>query len=88
MTDAELIDAMPVTQYLIMDTLAARWRLGEEFWTFPRKVMPMLRKLSDEGWVHWQGGVNQGTVVASLTHRGMKATLTPSYRFGKAWTDE
>ena len=34
---AEDTDSLPPTQYLVLDVLAARYRLGENAWTFPAR---------------------------------------------------
>lgn len=51
MTDLTVadLDALPPTQYLIIETLTARMRLGEPFWPFPEKLRRPLAQLDDIG---------------------------------------
>ncbi len=46
-------DSLPATQYLLMETLAARVRTGETCWTFPRKpaIKVALDRLREAGYV-------------------------------------
>lgn len=64
---------VPPTQYLAMEVLAARWRLGEPTWTFPGHCRPTLRALADKNWVGHKSGVAQGTELAWLTDEGIAA---------------
>lgn len=73
------IDALPPTQYLVMEVLAARRRTGEITWTFPSRITPALRALEAIGAVWWKAGVAQGTCVAGLTDRGQRSALSPTY---------
>ena len=72
------VDALPLTQYLIIETLAARHRLGEPFWTFPNRVKPMLRKLADAGWVSFESAVTND-VRARLTDAGRVGAFDGRY---------
>ncbi|HEY0696758.1 MAG TPA: hypothetical protein VGD43_03005, partial [Micromonospora sp.] len=53
------VDGLPPTQYLILETLAARHRLGELLWTFPsgRAYRHAADQLADAGLVGWKSGV-------------------------------
>lgn len=64
---------------LAMEVLAARYRLGEPFWTFRTVHGPALRALSDEGLAYVMPGVVEGTIRAGLTEDGKKAVLSSTY---------
>ena len=69
------------TEYLILELLAARHRLGEEFWTFPAwgTFRKALRSLERQRLVGWKSGTAQNTFVARLTPFGRLAVLNPEY---------
>jgi len=73
------VDALPPTQYLVMEVLAARWRLGDRAWTFPSRLTPVMRSLEAAGLVWWKSGVVQGTVLAGFTDTGREAALWVGY---------
>lgn len=73
------IDALPLTQYLVLDCLAGRARLGESVWTFQTRTKPALRALEALDLVNWFGGVVEGTVRAQLTPLGRSLLLSDSY---------
>lgn len=73
------VDALPPTQYLIVEVLAARWRTGEQVWTFPARLRSALTPLADAGLVGWKAGIEQGTVLAWLTDAGRAAALDGRY---------
>lgn len=73
------VDALPPTQYLALEVLAARHRLGEHLWTFPTNIRPALEALALAGLVGWKGGATHGTVRAWLTETGRAAVLAGSY---------
>jgi hypothetical protein len=56
MTSPVDVDALPPTQYLILDVLTARMRLGEQFWTFPDRLKPAARALEEAGLVWTRSG--------------------------------
>ena len=70
---------LPPTQYLIMDVLAARTRLGEAMWTFPTSVRPALNALRDRGFLWWKSGVGPYTCEAFLTDAGRAEALYEGY---------
>jgi hypothetical protein len=79
MTDVDT-DRLPPMQYLILEVLAARWRLGERLWTFPAaRISYHLGQLEQLGLVGWKSGVDQGTVRAWLTEKGRAAALSDTY---------
>jgi len=78
-TPSELVDALPVSQLLVMEVLAARARLGENLWTFTDRCRSALRALETAGLVGWKGGVTERTVRAWLTDLGRAGVLSPTY---------
>lgn len=64
---------MPPTEYLVMEVLAARWRLGQNVWTFPTSTLKAIRDLTDQGLVWWKHGTAEHTVLVRLTDAGVKA---------------
>ncbi len=74
------VDGLPASQYLLLEVLAARYRLGEYAWTFPTSARPALRKLAERGLVEWKAGSRHKTVLAWLTDSGRAASLSPDWR--------
>lgn len=73
------LEGLTPTQYLIMSTLVARYRLGEVIWTFPKEVRKQIEELSSLGLVVSMSGMVEGTVRASLTEGAVKEWISPSY---------
>lgn len=46
--DEQQTDNLPATQYLLLETLSARLRLGEPFWTFPMRFHRAALALADQ----------------------------------------
>lgn len=69
----DLLDDLTPTEYLVMEVLAARWRLGEECWTFPAAVAHPLGRLARRGYLDHKSGPVQKTRLAWLTDEGMTA---------------
>lgn len=65
-------DALPPTQYLIMEVLAARHRLGEPYWTFPNRVLPAIRALEKADLAWSRSGPVPGHVQVSLDRQGAR----------------
>ena len=61
------------TEYLVMEVLAARYRLGESCWTFPSRVRPALRALQERGFLEWKSGSVERTSLVWLTQAGQEA---------------
>ncbi len=76
MTDT---DKLPSTQYLCLEVLASRRRLGERLWTFPTTVLQALRELEKAGLVSLLHGIEPKTVRAQLTEAGERAAIDASY---------
>lgn len=71
MTDKpDKTDALPAAQYLILDVLAARHRLGDRVWSFPRKFKPILNRLQAAGLVEWRRSSHPDVLQAWLTPAG------------------
>lgn len=64
---------MTPTEYLVMEVLAARYRTGERFWTFPTFALPAVRRLEARNYVSWKHGVVEKTVLVRLSEEGVKA---------------
>jgi hypothetical protein len=73
------VDNLSPTQYLIMEVLAARFRTGEPFWTFPSRLAPQVKALAAAGLVELMHGIAENTVRARLTREGQDETLDASY---------
>lgn len=72
-------DALTPTQELAMEVLAARHRLGEQFWTFESKLRGTLRTLEDGGLVVIIGGHTAGPVEAHLSAAGRLIYVSATY---------
>nr|WP_221374366.1 hypothetical protein [Actinoplanes polyasparticus] len=72
-------DKLPATQYLCLEVLASRRRLGERLWTFPTSVLQALRELEKAGLVSLMSGIEPKTVRAWLTEDGERAAIDASY---------
>lgn len=73
MPDVLDIESLTPSEYLMMEVLAARHRLGETLWTFPKDQSPTARKLEARGLVWSKSGIAQGTIQVYLTSAGIKA---------------
>ena len=72
-------DSLPPTQYLVLEVLAARARLGEACWTFPARLKPALNALQSLGLIWWRHAPIPDHVRAYLTDTGREAVLSPGY---------
>lgn len=72
-------DRLPPTQYLILDVLAARYRLGEPYWSFPTSVRWALLGLQDAGLVEILGTAAPRAFRVRLTAAGKKLVVTDTY---------
>ncbi len=70
---------LPPTEWLVMEVLAARRRLGEALWSFPTTLRPTLRRLEAKGLVGWKSGVIENTCRAWLTPDALVMWLLPDY---------
>jgi len=62
-----------------MDALAARFRTGETLWNFSNQNRRTANRLEERGLISTMGGNTGGTFRASLTEKGRKAVLSPTY---------
>lgn len=69
------------TEELVMEVLAARYRLGEHLWPFSsdRHTSRAINNLETKGLVHKMSGQTERTVRASLTDAGKKLVLLDGY---------
>lgn len=72
-------ESLPPTEYLIMETLAARYRLGEKGWTFPNAVRERLSSLAERGLVGFKSATIYGYQLAWLTDAGRACCLSDDY---------
>jgi len=73
------VDALPPTQFLVLEVLGARHRLGENLWPFRSTLAPALRRLEQLGLVWMMHGSVENTVRAGLTETGKDAVLSCEY---------
>jgi hypothetical protein len=66
---------LPSAQALVLEVLAARWRLGETSWTFAGTCRPALEALRRRGLAGWKPGTAPRTVTGWLTERGRGTVL-------------
>lgn len=71
---------LPPTQYLILEVLAARYRTGEPFWTFPTSLRPALAALVDSDLVDVISSPKPGALRVRLTEHGLGAALSLNYQ--------
>lgn len=71
--------ALTPTQGLISDVLAARWRLGEQVWTFSDRVLVSIKSLASMGLVEWKHSSAEHTVLVWMTDEGIKAFVSDDY---------
>lgn len=79
MTEPEDQNDLPPTQYLVMEVLAARYRLGHHGWCFPTKVTPALDALVEKGYLWYKSWVTPKTLLVFLTEDGKKTWLSEDY---------
>lgn len=70
------------TEYLILETLTARVRLGENVWTYPSAVNKQLDSLEKKGLINWKSAPIENHSLAWFTPLG-KATLLSKKYYGK-----
>lgn len=58
------------TEGLVMEVLAARYRLGENLWTFDSRNVGTIRRLARKGLVEEIHGIVEHSVRAMLTEKG------------------
>jgi hypothetical protein len=70
---------LPPTQELVMEVLAARYRLGEGVWPFSTRCRPAISALATDGLVGFKGGIVEHTVQVWLTEAGLDVVLGDGY---------
>lgn len=73
------VDKLPPTQYLILELLAARYRLGETYWTFTDRVRPAADKLQNAGLIEVGSSPAPYAFQARFTEAGRLAWLSGDY---------
>jgi hypothetical protein len=58
------------TEWLVMEVLAARFRLGETTWHFPNTLKPTLKRLAERDWIAYKAAVVEGHQQAWLRTDG------------------
>jgi hypothetical protein len=88
----DVLDGLTPTEYLVLDVMVARWRLGDDSWTFPTRVGPALARLATRGYVNYKSGVVQNTLHVWFTDKGASfSKLDRPYMLcgeqcGRVWT--
>ena len=67
------------SEELVLEVLAARWRLGERMWTFSTKQKRAVEGLAEKGLVNMMHGIVEKSVRASLTEAGKLESLDEGY---------
>ena len=68
------------TEELVLEVLAARYRLGEICWTFSSRQNAALDKLAVKKLIHWKHGVVENSSLVFLTDTGKAVMLARKYR--------
>lgn len=68
------------TQELILEVLAARYRLGETWWTFEKRTLKAARGLADLGLIEILHGIVENTYRAQLTDAGRQRSISWNYQ--------
>ena len=71
---------LPPTQSLVLEVLAARYRLGEQSWTFATRHMTALLALEHRGLIQKKPGSAPHSVTTALTTAGRAAALSAEYQ--------
>jgi hypothetical protein len=59
-------------EYLILETLMARYRLGKEYWSFPTTFVEHMEALVDLNMINWKNATTEGYIVAWYTDENKK----------------
>lgn len=73
------------TEMLVLETLTARYRLGENVWTFTSKVNKTLGSLETKGVVNWKSAPVENHSLAWFTSEGKALMLRNSYAPREGW---
>lgn len=74
------VDRLPPTQYLVLEVLAARYRLGEHTWSFPARLNAAGEALAQLGLIVWTSHPAPDARRAWLTDAGKSAVLSDGYQ--------
>lgn len=74
------VDRLPPTQQLVLEVLAARYRLGEHTWSFPARLNAAGEALARLGLIAWTSHPAPYTRRAWLTDAGKAAVLLGDYQ--------
>lgn len=77
----ELVDTddLPPTQYLVLELLAARHRLGHREWTLPDRFLRQVTALEQLGLVRWRSHPEPKCIYAWLTEAGRRAAMSDEW---------
>lgn len=70
-------------EYLMVETLIARARLGEPFWTFMKRQRKIAARLEERGVVSYKPGVAPDTILVSLTDLAREVYLGTEFAFSE-----
>lgn len=70
---------LPITQQLVLETLAARHRTGETLFAMPATSIHAAKALSALGLVTIVDGNYPRTIRLRLTEAGINETISPTY---------
>jgi hypothetical protein len=73
------VDKLPPTQYLVLEVLGARHRLGHTMWPFPTSCTKAIKALEELGLVNSMHGNVEYTLRASLTQVAVDTLLSGTY---------
>lgn len=76
---ADIVPPLTPTEDLILEVLAARYRLGETIWTFDSRLTRQIDSLATKGLVSTMSGIVERTIRASLTDEGLREAVSPNY---------
>lgn len=71
--------ALTPTEEVIIEALVARWRLGEQLWTFRSSLRQAANKLVEKGLVHDLGSTTGQDIRLRLTDAAQKRFGNPMY---------
>lgn len=69
----DMLDGYRPSEWLMLEVLAARYRLGEKAWTFPARCSALATGLEARGLVGWKNGIVEGSILVHLTPAGLTA---------------
>lgn len=77
---AAVTDPRTPTERLILEVLAARYRLGETHWHFDNRLKPTLLRLQAAGLVWFKSGMVAGMQKVFLTDEGKSEAMWDRHR--------